>query len=189
LRGQPPSLLTLMDGPAARCNRFSQPGGLQSCINVSGKRVVLRAMMDISAHYRRTSSLTAIMPGRPGFFAPRVHTHWLFGGKVTSCHDTDGLKSTLERLVDFDCINARETRFSIAVVNVRTGNFAYFDNAATMIRAEHVMASDALPPGFPAIEIDGEHYWDRGLISNTPLQYVTAYVPRRKITVTLCTRN
>jgi NTE family protein len=150
---------------------------------------VLRAMMDISAHHRRTSSLTAIMPGRPGVFAPCVPTHWLFGGKVTSCHDTGGLKLTLERLVDFDCINARETRFSIAVVNVRTGNFAYFDNAATMIREEHVMASDALPPGFPAIEIDGEHYWDRGLISNTPLQYVTAYVPRRKITVTLCTRN
>ena len=75
-----------------------------------------------------------------GFFAPRAPAHWLFGGKVTSWHDTGGLKSTLERLVDFDRINARETRFSIAAVNVRTGNFAYFDNAATMIRAEHVMA-------------------------------------------------
>jgi NTE family protein len=133
----------------------------------------------ITNQHRRTSSLTAIMFGQPGFFEPRVPTHWLFGGQVTSYYDTRGLKSTLERLVDFDRINARETRFSIAAVNVRTGNFAYFDNAETTIRPEHVMASGALPPGFPAIEIDGEHYWDGGLVSNTPLQYVIEYVPRR----------
>ena len=133
----------------------------------------------ITSHHRRTSSLTAIMFGQPGFFAPRVPAHWLFGGKVTSYYDTGGLKSTLERLVDFDRINARETRFSVAAVNVRTGNFAYFDNAQTTIRPEHVMASGALPPGFPAVEIDGEHYWDGGLVSNTPLQYVVECVPRR----------
>jgi len=74
--------------------------------------------------------------------------------------------------VDFDRINARAIRFSVGAVNVRTGNFAYFDNARTTIRAEHVMASGALPTGFPAIEIDGEFYWDGGLVSNTPLQYV-----------------
>lgn len=129
--------------------------------------------------YRRTSSLSAIMFGQPGFFAPRVPTHWLFGGKVTSYYDTSSLKSTLERLVDFDRINARETRFSVAAVNVRTGNFAYFDNAEIAIRPDHVMASGALPPGFPAVEIDGEFYWDGGLVSNTPLQYVVEYSPRR----------
>ena len=133
----------------------------------------------ITNEYRRTSSLSALMFGQPGFFAPRVPTHWLFGGKVTSYYDTKDLKSTLERLVDFDRINARETRFSVAAVNVRTGNFAYFDNAEMSIRPEHVMASGALPPGFPAVEIDGEHYWDGGLVSNTPLQYVIEYVPRR----------
>ena len=133
----------------------------------------------ITEGYRRTSSLTAIMFGQPGFFAPRAPMHWLFGNTPASYYDTSGLKSTLERLVDFDRINMRETRFSVGAVNVRTGNFAYFDNAEIAIRPEHVMASGALPPGFPAIEIDGEHYWDGGLVSNTPLQHVIEQVPRR----------
>src|SRR5579862_3724938 len=132
----------------------------------------------IASDLRRTSSLNALMFGQPGFFAPRAPSHWMLG-TPTSYYDTSGLKATLERLVDFDLINARTTRFSVAAVNARTGNFAYFDNAEMTIRPEHVMASGALPPGFPAIEIDGEHYWDGGLVSNTPLQYVVEYVPRR----------
>ena len=132
----------------------------------------------IATDLQRTSSLSALMFGQPGFFAPRAPMHWMFG-KLTSYYDTGALKTTLERLVDFDRINARETRFSVAAVNVRTGNFAYFDNAEMVIRPEHVMASGALPPGFPAVEIDGEHYWDGGLVSNTPLQYVVEYIPRR----------
>jgi NTE family protein len=128
---------------------------------------------------RRASSLNALMFGQPGFFAPHPPMHWLLGAKSTSYYDTSALKETLERLVDFDRINAREIRFSIAAVNVRTGNFAYFDNAQTTIRPEHVMASSALPPGFPAVEIDGECYWDGGLVSNTPLQYVLESIPRR----------
>ena len=133
----------------------------------------------VAGDHRRSSSLNALMFGQPGFFAPRPATHWLLGATPTSYYDTRVLKDTLERLVDFDRINAREIRFSVAAVNVRTGNFAYFDNAETTIRAEHVMASGALPPGFPAVEIDGEQYWDGGLVSNTPLQYVVEYIPRR----------
>jgi NTE family protein len=129
--------------------------------------------------HRRTSSLNALMFGQPGFFAPRWPMYWLLGATPTSYYDTRALKNTLERLVDFDRINAREIRFSVAAVNVRTGNFAYFDNAQMTIRPEHVMASGALPPGFPAVEIDGECYWDGGLVSNTPLQYVLESVPRR----------
>jgi NTE family protein len=128
---------------------------------------------------RRASSLNALMFGQPGFFTPRWPMHWLSGATPTSYYDTRALKDTLERLVDFDRINARETRFSVAAVNVRTGNFAYFDNAEMTIRPEHVMASAALPPGFPAVEIDGEYYWDGGLVSNTPLQYVLESIPRR----------
>src|SRR5690348_9016970 len=91
---------------------------------------------------------------------------------ATSVYDTGELKRTLERLVDFDRINADGTRFSVGAVNVRSGNFAYFDNATHTIRPEHILASGALPPGFPAIEIEGEHYWDGGLVSNTPLQWI-----------------
>ena len=64
--------------------------------------------------------------------------------------------TTLERLVDFDRINAGEMRFSVGAVNVATGNFVYFDNRTHEIRPEHVMASGALPPGFPPVEIEGE---------------------------------
>jgi NTE family protein len=86
----------------------------------------------------------------------------------------------LERLVDFDRINdPRNTRLSVGAVNVRTSRFSYFDSVEMAIRPEHVMASGALPPGFPPVEIDGEHYWDGGLVSNTPLQHVMDYIPRR----------
>jgi NTE family protein len=85
--------------------------------------------------------------------------------------------------VDFDRLNAGMTRFSAGAVNVRTGNFVYFDTNTHKIAPEHVMASGALPPGFPAIEIDGEHYWDGGLVSNTPLQWVIESNPRREDTL------
>jgi NTE family protein len=133
----------------------------------------------IAGDRRRTSSLNALMFGQPGFFAPRPAVHWLFGATPTSYYDTSALKDTLEQLVDFDRINAREIRFNVGAVNVRTGNFTNFDNARMTIRPEHVMASGALPPGFPAVEIDGECYWDGGLVSNTPLQYVLECIPRR----------
>ena len=128
---------------------------------------------------RRWSALSALLLGQSGFFHPRAPAEWWFGPSPVSYYSTTPLKTTLERLVDFDRINAREMHFSVGAVNVRTGNFAYFDNHEIKIRPEHVMASAALPPGFPAVEIDGEHYWDGGLVSNTPLQYVLEYIPRR----------
>ena len=128
---------------------------------------------------RRLSAMSALLFGQPGFFRPNLLRCWTTGTPPTSYYDTSDLKQTLERLVDFDRINARETRFSVGAVNVRTGNFAYFDNGRQTIRPEHVMASGALPPGFPAIEIDGEFYWDGGLVSNTPLRYILERVPRR----------
>jgi NTE family protein len=127
---------------------------------------------------RRLSAMSALLFGQPGFFRPNLLRCWTTGTLPTSYYDTSDLKGTLERLVDFDRINARETRFGVGAVNVRTGNFAYFDNARQTIRPEHVMASGALPPGFPAIEIDGEFYWDGGLVSNTPLRYILETLPR-----------
>ncbi|HEV8017261.1 MAG TPA: patatin-like phospholipase family protein [Steroidobacteraceae bacterium] len=128
------------------------------------------------------SAGAATVAGAAGFFAPRVPSAWLQppgSVEATSYYDTAPLKATLERLVDFERINAGETRFSVGAVNVTTGNFLYFDNTTHTIRPEHVMASGALPPGFPAVEIEGEFYWDGGLVSNTPLQWVLESEPRR----------
>lgn len=120
------------------------------------------------------SASSAAMFGIPGFFNPRDPSALIGRMPVPSpgIYDTGPLKSTLERLVDFDRINARQIRFAVGAVNVRTGNSVYFDNQHQKIGPEHVMASGALPPGFPAIRIDGEDYWDGGVVSNTPLQYV-----------------
>jgi NTE family protein len=94
-----------------------------------------------------------------------------------SYYDTTPLKKTLERLVDFDRINDCNVRLSIGAVGVTSGNFKYFDNfefkkLGKKIGPEHVMASGALPPGFPSVVIEGEHYWDGGIASNTPLDFV-----------------
>ena len=113
--------------------------------------------------------------GVPGFFTPRFPPAplWPPGSPQSlSYYDTAPLRATLERLVDFKLINARQTRLSVGAVNVTTGNFTYFDSFKQQIGPEHIMASGALPPGFPPVEIDGAHYWDGGLVSNTPLDYV-----------------
>jgi NTE family protein len=121
------------------------------------------------------SSNIALVSGASGFFAPRSPVPWLHPPgtmEATSAYDSSGLKATLEQLIDFDRINTNRMRFSVGAVNVRSGNFVYFDTATRTIGPEHIMASAALPPGFPAIEIEGEHYWDGGLVSNTPLQWL-----------------
>jgi NTE family protein len=113
--------------------------------------------------------------GVPGFFHPRIPPAPFYppgAPGALSFYDTAPLRRTLERLVDFDRINSGEMRLSVGAVNIRTGNFTYFDNTKRKIRPEHIMASGALPPGLPPVEIDGECYWDGGLVSNTPLQYV-----------------
>ena len=123
------------------------------------------------------SAVTALMSGAPGFFRPRIASPWFHPPgtvEATSNYDTAPLTATLESLIDFDRVNAEhaETRLSLGAVNVRSGNMIYFDSPSQVIKPEHVMASGALPPGFPAIEIEGEHYWDGGLVSNTPLQWI-----------------
>jgi len=127
-----------------------------------------RAFNEISAQYTATF-------GVPGFFTPRFPLplpEWPTDLSRLSFYDTTPLRATLLDLVDFERLNRAEVRFSVGAVNMLDGNFAYFDNTERTIGPEHVMASGALPPGFPPVEIDGEWYWDGGLVSNTPLQYV-----------------
>jgi NTE family protein len=130
--------------------------------------------------FNETSAALIATFGVPGFFTPRIPPapFWPQGSPQSqSYYDTAPLKKTLERLVDFDRINDLKTRLSVGAVSVTSGNFRYFDNfhfrkLGKKIGPEHVMASGALPPGFPSIEIEGEHYWDGGIASNTPLDYV-----------------
>ena len=123
-----------------------------------------------------------LLGGAPGFFTPHLSPPFLNppgSAEALSYYDVAPLKVTLERLVDFDRINAGKMRFSVGAVNVRTGNFVYFDSTTHHIGPAHVMASGSLPPGFPATEIDGQHYWDGGIVSNTPLEWVLNSRPRQ----------
>jgi NTE family protein len=115
------------------------------------------------------------LSGIPGFFKPRLTPPWLAipgSPEAISLYDTAPLRETLLELVDFNLLNNGPVRFSVGAVNVLSGNFVYFDNRDRLIEPEHIMASGALPPGFPPVMIDGEPYWDGGIVSNTPLQYV-----------------
>ena len=136
----------------------------------------------LSAWINALGAWGALAHGQQGFFTPRLPPPFAFSdgsAAATSFYDTTPLKTTLERLVDFDRLNADGVRLSIGATNVATGNFRYFDSARERIRPEHVLASGALPPAFPAVAVDGELYWDGGLVSNTPLEYVLESSPRR----------
>jgi NTE family protein len=91
---------------------------------------------------------------------------------AVSYYDTSPLRDTLCELVDFERLNDGAMRFSVGAVNVRSGNFVYFDSKNSTIAAEHVMASGALPPAFPAVQIGTDYFWDGGIVSNTPLQHL-----------------
>ncbi len=113
--------------------------------------------------------------GQPGFFKPHDVNPWFShaGAKTaTSYYDTAPLRHTLLELVDFDLINSHPVHFAVGAVNVLTGNFLYFDNKKEIIEPEHVMASGALPPALPMVKIGTDHFWDGGIVSNTPLQHL-----------------
>jgi NTE family protein len=125
--------------------------------------------------FNQVSAGVSLTSGAADFFEPRNPAPFFQPAgtpSATSFYDTGKLKATLEKLVDFDRINHDGIRLSVGAVNVRTGNFTCFDTTETVISPEHILASCSLPPGFAATEIDGEYYWDGGLVSNTPLQWV-----------------
>src|SRR5205809_254146 len=141
--------------------------------------------------FNETSAALIATFGVPGFFTPRIPPAplWPPGSPQSqSYYDTSPLRKTLERLVDFDRINDLKTRLSVGAVSVTSGNFKYFDNfefrkLGKKIGPEHIMASGALPPGFPAVIIEGEHFWDGGIASNTPLDYVLDEETRRDLLI------
>ena len=125
--------------------------------------------------FKRMSASASATLGVPGFYTPRIPPAVLMPAGSTealSIYDAAPLRSTLEEFIDFELINRRETRLSLGAVNIETGNSTYFDSLQTPIRTEHVLASGALPPAFAPVEIDGQYYWDGGIVSNTPLWYV-----------------
>lgn len=125
--------------------------------------------------FNEASAALVATVGVPGFFGPRFPPAVVMppgSTEAISLYDTAPLRATLDELVDFDLLNSGKVRCSVGAVQVATGNMKFFDSATEEIRPEHIMASGALPPGFPPILIDGEAYWDGGLVSNTPLQFV-----------------
>ena len=126
------------------------------------------------------AAMSAATIGVPGFYRPRMPpVSFAADGTegALSVYDTTPLKATLEELVDFDLINRGQVRLSVGAANVCKGTSNYFDTHNTDINSDHIRASGALPPGFPPVMIDGEHYWDGGMVSNTPITYVVDEKP------------
>lgn len=129
-----------------------------------------------------TAAALVTMWGVPGFFRPHGIPAWAAAQKspeALSYYDTSPLRETLDDLIDWELLNHGPVRFSVGAVDIESGNLIYFDNHDPVwkgkIDARHVMASGALPPGLPPVEIDGRHYWDGGLVSNTPLDHVLCH--------------
>ena len=128
-------------------------------------------------------NLATVTSGIANFFKPNPFAffgmHTPLEPETAGYYSTQPLQATLERLVDFDLINSGGTRLTVGAANVRTSAMRYFDSRDTQISARHVMASGALPPAFPPVRIDGDLYWDGGILSNTPVEAVFDDMPRR----------
>ena len=126
---------------------------------------------------------TTILGGIPGYFSPNSAMAWgpnaQVGVEHAAFYTTDGLRKTVADLVDFERVKTLKPRLTVGAVNVRTGKMHYFDSRSVPITVDHVLASGAVPPGFPAVRIDGDPYWDGGLYSNTPVEVVFDDNPRR----------
>ena len=130
-----------------------------------------------------TSYWSTVLGGIPGFFEPNplafLGPHYPLGQDKAGFYSTMPLEKTLAELVDFSLIEHCTPRLTVGAAHVRTSEMRYFDSRETAITARHVMASGALPPAFPAVRIDGELYWDGGILSNTPTEAIFDDVPRR----------
>ena len=133
------------------------------------------------------NTVNTIVNGIPGFFSPNPHA--LRGQKAAvgiehaAYYSTEPLRDTLDMLVDTDYLQSGETRLTVGAVNANSGAMRYFDSRVDKLTVEHIRASGALPPAFPAVRIDGEPYWDGGIYSNTPVEVVLSDNPRRDSTI------
>ena len=141
-------------------------------------------LVDFDIWHNRFSNLRALAAGQPNFFRPRAVNPYLLTGLPTteaSFYDTAPLIETLRKLVDFDLINSGAVRLTLGATDVESGEVVYFDSAhpekTGPIGPEHVLASGSLPPGFPAVHINGRHYWDGGCVSNSPAEAVVQDQP------------
>jgi NTE family protein len=129
------------------------------------------------------ANLNTFTRGVSGFFKPNPWAAWgmhaALGVDQAGFYSTAPLRKTLGELVDFDAINAKRMRLTLGAVNVSSGDMRYFDSRDETLGPEHVMASGALPPAFPAVRIGGASYWDGGIYSNTPIEAVLDDKPRR----------
>ncbi|MET0322189.1 MAG: patatin-like phospholipase family protein, partial [Duganella sp.] len=130
-----------------------------------------RNALGVTSLPRAVANAVTVGQGIPAFFEPNPASWWNPDAKVGAEHAsfylTAPLHATLDDLIDYDYLNNREPRFTIGAVNARNGAMRYFDSSRDVLTADHVMASGALPPAFPAVRIDGEPYWDGGIYSNT----------------------
>lgn len=129
------------------------------------------------------SSWATLAGGVPGFFHPNLpaflgdHVH--LGVERAGYYSTVPLRETVTRLVDFERLAAGPPRLTVGAAHVRSSTMRYFDTREMTLTPDHIMASAALPPGFPAVRIDGDLYWDGGVLSNTPSEVVFDDSPRR----------
>jgi NTE family protein len=131
----------------------------------------------------KMSSVATMLYGAHNFFSPRLLPPLNVAADSpddVSYYDTAPLRETLQKLVDFDLINSSRPRIRVGATNVRTGAPIYFDSERQKVNVDYIMASASLPPGFPPTEIDGEYYWDGGVVSNSAVQVVIDSKPRYK---------
>jgi NTE family protein len=150
------------------------------------QRVARREIFRLSSWPGLADSLaywSTLLGGIPGFFEPRplafFGTQVRLGADDAGFYSTTPLERTLRELIDFSRLTQCKPRLTVGAAHVRSGQMRYFDTRDSAITVKHIMASGALPPAFPAVRIDGELYWDGGILSNTPTEAIFDDQPRR----------